>query len=264
MKEKIRNAFDKIEADEELKAKTRHFLTTELEQRSSQHFFRIPRYLPAAVCFLFILFAGGHVIMTPAATISIDINPSIELDINRFDQVIRTTPYNEDGSSLTESLNLTFKNYNDAIEEILQSSQVEALLSDDELLSITVVGNENTQCQKILSDMEQQTESRANSTCRFASSSEVAKAHESGLSYGKYKAYLELNELLPDITVQNIQGMTMREIQELIETASGSGAEGTSLNNFRSSDSHNRQNAQSHGSGQGQGNGQKKHKLQSP
>lgn len=42
-------------------------------------------------------------------------------------------------------------------------------------------------------------------------------AHEAGLSYGKYMAYLELQALDPDVTPQEVQGMNMREIRNRIE-----------------------------------------------
>ena len=46
-------------------------------------------------------------------------------------------------------------------------------------------------------------------------------AHEAGLSFGKYRAYLELKELDPDITPDDIRDLSMREIQDLIDSLSG-------------------------------------------
>lgn len=254
MKDKIKNAFDKIEADEELKTKTQRFLSEKTETKSNPGFFRIPRYIPATICFLFVLFAGGHVILTPAATISIDVNPSIELDINRFDQVIKATPYNDDGELLVDSLHLTFKNYNEAVEEIIQSNEIDSLLSGDEMLSITVVGNPGKQCGKILSDMEQYTSGQANVSCSFTESSEVEAAHDCGLSYGKYNAFLELHALDPGITEDTVQDMTMKEIRDMIESLSDTGSTlgSNSKKNESSSDSHNNQKEHSHETSQRQ------------
>ena len=49
----------------------------------------------------------------------------------------------------------------------------------------------------------------------------MEEAHEAGLSYGKYKACLELQGIEPAIRPDEIQGMTMREIRDLIDTLSG-------------------------------------------
>ena len=45
----------------------------------------------------------------------------------------------------------------------------------------------------------------------------VTGAHKEGLSYGKYRAFLELQKLEPGITPEEIRGMSMREIRERIE-----------------------------------------------
>lgn len=54
---------------------------------------------------------------------------------------------------------------------------------------------------------------------------DVAEAHAAGLSVGKYRAYLELREVLPDVTVEDVQRLTMREIRDLLEQA-GQGGDG--------------------------------------
>ena len=46
-------------------------------------------------------------------------------------------------------------------------------------------------------------------------------AHDCGLSYGKYRAYLELAALDPTVTPEEVQGMTMREIRDRIAALSG-------------------------------------------
>ena len=52
--------------------------------------------------------------------------------------------------------------------------------------------------------------------CHTSSSDTVSEAHGHGMSVGKYQTYLLLRELDPGITVEDIQGMTMREIYQLI------------------------------------------------
>ena len=46
----------------------------------------------------------------------------------------------------------------------------------------------------------------------------MAAAVEMGLSYGKYLAFLEIQSRYPDITPQEVQGMTMREIRDLLDS----------------------------------------------
>ena len=81
MYDRIKEAFDQVTASEELKSQTKAYLA----QKS-----RRPRLvIPAAIVAVFLLLCGGYYLyFIPTATISIDINPSLELSINRFDRVI--------------------------------------------------------------------------------------------------------------------------------------------------------------------------------
>lgn len=59
----------------------------------------------AAACLVLIALAsgGGYVFFTPTAYISIDINPSLELGINRFDRIVSVEGYNAEAEELLES-----------------------------------------------------------------------------------------------------------------------------------------------------------------
>ena len=129
----------------------------------------------------------------------------------------------------------------------LNNDTVTALLSNNEVMTITVTGVDGQQSAKILSGVEAFAEERRNTYCFYASSEEVADAHEMGLSCGKYRAFLELQLLDPNITPETVQEMTMREIRDLIDRLSTD-----SGNNSSSYD--NQQNGH-HGYGGGHGRG---------
>ena len=80
---------------------------------------------------------------TPTATISIDINPSIELGVNRFNRVVSVEgAYNADGVKLAGELSVQYADYMDALGQVLANDTVAALLDADGVLTITVVGPE--------------------------------------------------------------------------------------------------------------------------
>lgn len=218
MNNKFKEVFNQIRAEEELKSKTREFLAKKTRgytgTKTKKHGYHI--YAAVCACFLCMLFGGYWLYFTPIAEISIDINPSIELSVNRFDQVIFVTGYNEDGQALSNTLNVKYKTYTDAIEQILNNEAIVALLSDNEIMTITVTGPEGLQSAHMLSQVEACTAEQRNTYCYFASSEEVDVAHEMGLSCGKYRAFLELQLLDPTITPEKVQEMTMREIRELM------------------------------------------------
>lgn len=229
MNRAFKELFGPITADEGLKERTQAFLAEQTRgySRAETGKRRRPAYaLAACACLLLVLLGGRWLYFTPTAEISIDINPSLELEINRFDRVVRVSALNEDGQALADTLDVKYKSYTQAIEQLLNHESVTALLSDGEVMTITVVGQDEVQSASILSGVEACTAGHHNTYCHAATSEEVAGAHESGLSCGKYRAFLELQRLDPDITPEDVQGMTMREIQDLIDSLRAeSGAE---------------------------------------
>lgn len=246
MNDTFQEMFGPIQAEEKLKEQTKTFLLKKTNGytgiRPEKRIYHL--CTAACICLLFTLFGGYWLYLTPTAQISIDINPSIEMNINRFDQVISINNFNEEGRELSDALDVKYKNYTDAIEEILSHDTVVKLLSGNEIMTITVIGSDSSQAAKMLSEIHKCTAGHRNTYCYFASSEDVAGAHERGLSCGKYSAFLELQFLDPDITPEMVKGMTMREIRDLIN----------SLSTDRESDApsiDNRGNGHGHGSGHG-------------
>ncbi len=239
MKDKLKGALSQIRAEEQLKDSTRAFLTKRTQGYAGAKKAKAGRYLYACACLLLLLLGGRWFYFTPTAEISIDINPSIELGVNRFDRVISVKGLNEDGQELTKGLDIKYKSCEDALERILGNDNIMVLLAGNEIMTITVTGPEGRQASRILSEVEAYTAEKRNMYCYFAPPEEVAAAREMGLSYGKYRAFLEVRALDPEITPDMVKGMTMREIRDLIAILSTG----------------NKENVSGSGGGTGQGNG---------
>ena len=142
------------------------------------------------------------------------------------------TGFNDEGRKLSSMPDVKYKNYTDAIEQILHDDSIAVLLSGNEIMTITVIGPDGQQSEKILSGVESCTMRPGNAYCYFVTPEEVASAHETGLSCGKYRAFLELQLLDPYIAPEAMQNMTMREIWELIDILSvNSGTDASSYRN---------------------------------
>lgn len=220
MNNTFKELFGPVKANEALKERTKAYLAVQTRGYAGAKAGRrrYPAYALACACLLFVLLGGSWLYFTPTTEISIDINPSIELGINRFDRVVCVSAFNEDGQALADSLDVKYKNYTQAIEQLLNDESVTALLSSGEVMAITVVGPDRQQSAKLLSGVETCTAGQSNIDCYSARPEEAVAAHEAGLSCGKYRAFLELQRLDPGITPEAVQGMTMREIQDLIES----------------------------------------------
>lgn len=106
MREQIRAAFEPIRAEEEMQARTRAFLHERLYRHAAPRARRVARALRVAVCaFVLLLGVGGYAsYATTVATISMDINPSLELSVNRYGRVIGVQGYNEDGRAVAVAM----------------------------------------------------------------------------------------------------------------------------------------------------------------
>lgn len=220
MNNKIKDVFEQVQAESILKDKTIDFIYQKTNGYKRKRFVNYRRLVPAFVCIVLLMIGGQWLYFTPTVEISIDINPSIELSVNRFNHIISFENYNDDGKKLINSLDIKFMNYTEAVNQIMENEDIVSLLSNDEVMEIAVIGTKSTQSEEIFENIQSCTAGRKNTYCNYVHSEEVERAHEVGLSYGKYKAFLELQMLAPDITVDEIKNMTMREIRDKINELS--------------------------------------------
>ncbi len=234
MNERIKSAFEAVYADETLRRETEKRVVHSLNEGAREKRFARRRIMVAfAACLLmiFVGWSGYRLYFIPQISISIDINPSMELGINRFDKVISVRGYNEDGQELANSLELRFMDYDEAIKEILGNPDIATLLSKDEIVTIAVVGTDQKRCEEMLASVRACTADQENAYCYAANRQQLEQAHELGLSYGKYRAFQQLRALDPSITKDDVGKMTMREIRDRIAELSSDATDGLSLPN---------------------------------
>ncbi len=202
----------------------------------------------ATVVFMIVIF-GYFSFTVPAAAISIDINPSMELKINMYDKVIDVSSYNSEGEDLAETLNLKNLNYSDAVNTVLNNDFVLSCIESDELVEITVTGRFENMVENMRKSISEQSGIPEENIYCLSNSEMIKSAHEAGISFGKYRAYLELYELDPDVTIEDISDLTMRQIREMINMkASGD------LNFNGQTENGSSQNGNGYGNGNGNGN----------
>lgn len=219
MRDAFKEAFDAIHADEKLKADTRAYVFTRMARQRRRPAAVTRALMPAMACVLILLLGlGGHrLYFTPTSTVSIDVNPSLEIYVNRFDRVVGVQGFGDDGDALAGTLEVAHLGVEQAVEQVLQSDVITGCLARDEIVSILVVGEDERQSGRIFSRLEACTAGQKNLYCACAKPEEVEQAHELGLSYGKYRAFLEAQAVHPELTAQDVQGMTMRQIRSLME-----------------------------------------------
>lgn len=98
--------------------------------------------------------------------------------------------------------------------------------------------------KKIQSCISDKTKVASNNIYCYGNKDDIEAAHSSGLSIGKYRAYLGLKEKKPDIKPEDVSRLTMREIRDMAKNKSSDNADDCSGVE------------QQHGNGNGHGNGQ--------
>ena len=213
----FRDAFGQIRAEDGLKAQTKRYLSEQINKKKRHSFPALRAAAAAAFLFAAVSAGGVWLYLSPAAYISIDINPSLELGINRFDRVVSVESFNSDGQDLAEQLDIRYMDYSDALEELLSEQTVEAYLADGAVMAVTVAGSDEEKTSQILETVETCTAGHTNISCHPGDIEEMYEAHSEGLSLGKYRAYLELKALDPTFTPDDIRDLSMREIRDLID-----------------------------------------------
>lgn len=225
MNDRIREAFAAVHAEEALKESTRAFVaerTAGYRRRGRPTAARL--VMAAAACLAVLVVLGGwRVYFTPTASVSIEINPWVELSVNRFDRVIAVSGRNDEGAALAEELDLRFLSCDEAIQTVLADTEVAALLAENAVMDIAVTGADEAQCGRLLSQAEACTAGWDSAHCYHAGSEEAAAAREAGLPLGKYRMYQALQALDPAITAEKVRDMTMSQLQALLEALSGGG-----------------------------------------
>lgn len=215
MKNKIYNAFDSIKADARLKESTKEFLLANHAQKSRPPHWQFFSKPIAVVCMILVFvsgIAGYRFIQTPVSYVSIDVNPSIELTLNRFDRVLSAAAYNAEGEEILENLSLAWKKYTDAVNLIVNDSNMENYLTGKSELIFTIAASPDKtgRLTKAVTNISGHTGHRCQSY--HTDTGTVSKAHDNGLSLGKYYAYLQLCKYDASVTVDDCKNMSTSEI----------------------------------------------------
>ncbi len=210
---KIEKAFRNIEAEEALKEETFKYIMN-FEKKKKSKMFR--KFSLAAVALIFIILGTGYYTYGKAVTyISIDVNPSIELEVNRFNKVIGVKGYNDEGEKIISDINVNNRYYMEAVDAIMGSSEMEKYVSKgDEFLFTVVSENGEEIVKKIESSKEYK---KLKIECTIANNSMVKKAHNKNMSIGRYCHYVDAKEAGSDITLEETRRMSIKELNKLRE-----------------------------------------------
>lgn len=220
MHEQFKAAFDGIEATERLKRQTKAHVRRKTFDygRQIQRVRARHRRLAASLASLVLLLTGLGAWFTPATSIGVDINPSLELQVNIFDRVISLKGRNLDGEAVAGELDLAGKPYDEAMQRLLLSHGLEPYLEKGSTITITLTGNGDHAVQmlsKVVCRAYAVAEEENVVYCQVSWDT-VKAAEDAGLCIPRYLAWQELLKTDPTVTVEYIKNIPMEEIRRLI------------------------------------------------
>ena len=223
MNEQFRKAFDALQAPQQLKRAARAHIRRKTFDYGRQVFQyrQHRRRIAACLLSLVLVLSGAGVWFLPAASIGLDINPSLELTVNALDRVIALKGKNEDGLEVAKHLDVSGIRYDEAMQRILISEELSSYLENGSMISISVVGGgSDVHAEKILSKVVCRAYAIAEDDNVFYCQTDkdtLAAARASGLCIPRYLAWQHLLETDPDITAEEVSQLSKEEIRALAQ-----------------------------------------------
>lgn len=221
----IQDAFASVTCNPGLRERTTSYVLKEMLRRQKSY----PSYkmklavsLACLILFMGSGFGGYQLYYTEAATISIDVNPSIELGINRWGKVIDETTYGKASEEVLSTVSLKHLEYEDALERLLASEAMKKYLNKGSLVSITLENRIDD--EQLMSNLQACVDNTLRQ-CHSGVQAEYAsvdghmcqEAHSQGMSIGKYNAIKELIAADPQATLDEFKDKSMKEIKGHME-----------------------------------------------
>jgi hypothetical protein len=189
-----------------------------IAKRAPRPFSRRLGFAMAACLVLCMLgFGGFSAYATETAVVDIEVNPAIELGVNRFDIVVDARALNEDANDLLEELSVIGKNYDEALTAITQSDAFQSYINEDSYVDISVICSDERQSESLVNRGQTQVNALpCAGACTRVSEETHQAAAEHGMGVSRYEAALVLVELDPTLSLEDCASMSMKELRSRI------------------------------------------------
>jgi hypothetical protein len=198
-----------------------------IPERNMKSVYKNLTAIAASFLILIMLSSGVYAYYTPYSYVSVDINPSMELYVNRFDKVIGVHAFNEEAAQIIKASNgMKNKNVDDALEQVLNKAEEAGYLKKDgENTVMIVVSSENKKEEADITNKMSKTSTDVLS--KLSGDYEVIlektqvekykKAKEQNISPGKVILANRFKEAKPEIDEEKVKNMPLQQAIKQIE-----------------------------------------------
>lgn len=192
--------------------------------------------IAACLAFFFLLtFTGYRQYYNPQSVVSLDVNPSIELEINRFNRIVSVHAYNKEGEKILEHNPVVNWKLDAALEQLFTGG-LSFYLKDSPYVAFSIQSG-NTEAEKklkqeIVAAAELILKTDANTGNVQVEYYEVDEetleyAHSHHITAGKYKILQELQEVYPEMELEEYSHCSVGELKEQIQECNGKHGHGS-------------------------------------
>lgn len=216
MNEKIRSAFASVHASELSKQRTKLFIRKKTHDYDSRRARQLhQRRMVSGLCAAAAMLCLCLFYFTPAATIEMDVNPSVELKVNRLDRVVRVRGLNADGRELVKDVSLLNLPYGSAVRKLMLSGGMEPFIRSHDLITVSVVGSASGHTEEMLANVACSAltvAGRENVFYCALSEEDIRQARALNLTVLQYQAFRLLSAEDPSVTADTVRAMDKREL----------------------------------------------------
>lgn len=160
----------------------------------------------------------GFAYTTPYSYVSLDVNPSVEYSLNRFDRVISVTAVNVDGERIVDGLKVKNEKITTAVQKTIDKLVEEGYLTDDEYSGIVIaVSNDNTdKAEDLKKDLEKDFEKeKAEEKDKKKKDKEIDKDSDENTEEKLEEELEEVEEVDMDVVIEAVGRERVEEARKL-------------------------------------------------
>lgn len=207
------------------------------------------------------LIGGVADFLRPVTYVGIDVNPSVELTLNRFDIVVGTHALNDDGQWALDEASCMWRAFDDAARDL--DGAMRSIAGGGAVVEVSIDCDNENRYAALAAQSNDCFGRNGEAHCNRTSAEERQAAHDSGMGVAKYRAYQALKEAGVDISAEKCASMSMRELRNMLAENGIDEKEGNDehpgMGDGQGAGAHGSNNTGNHGHGSGSNNGNGRH-----
>lgn len=221
---------DNIKANQQLKEKT---LQAVMKKQPVKHKSYGWGVMALGFCFLMAFFlqftmkqsssSSPEVKKNVYAYVSVDINPSMEFQLDKNNKIIHIIDYNEEASGILKQKDLTGYTIKEAMDWLLTDKQIQNYMTKG-FMQVSVYSKDTTHSialEEVLNTILSENLDTSQYGCSHASKADHQSASKHHMSFGKYLAIEDIIKLDSSYQVDDLQTKSMQELKTIYTKLSG-------------------------------------------